>query len=93
MIGGLYMKNKKHDGKHLTISQRIIIEKGLGDHESFKAIATRIGKDPTTVAKEVKNHIFESVKSDIEFEIDESEDIEVITYQQPSFLNNDNINE
>ena len=58
------MKNKKHDGKHLTISQRIIIEKGLGDHESFKAIATRIGKDPTTVAKEVKNHIFESVKSD-----------------------------
>lgn len=64
MIGGLYMKNKKHDGKHLTISQRIIIEKGLGDHESFKAIATRIGKDPTTVAKEVKNHIFESVKSD-----------------------------
>lgn len=55
------MSQKKHNGKHLTISQRIIIEKGLTDHDSFAAIAKRIEKDPSTVSKEVRNHLIESV--------------------------------
>lgn len=58
------MSNKKHDGKHLNISQRIIIEKGLTDHDSFSAIARRIGKDPSTVSKEVRKHLIESVVAD-----------------------------
>lgn len=48
------MPHKKHDGKHLNISQRIIIEKGLCDNDSFLAIAQRIGKAPSTVSKEIR---------------------------------------
>ena len=43
--------------KHLTQEDRNIIEQRLISRESFKSIAREIGKDPTTIAKEVKNHI------------------------------------
>lgn len=43
--------------KHLTLEDRIIIEQKLKERETFKGIARELGKDPTTIAKEVKNHI------------------------------------
>lgn len=43
--------------KHLTQEERNIIEQRLISRESFKSIARELGKDPTTIAKEVKNHI------------------------------------
>ena len=43
--------------KHLTQNERNIIEQRLLIRESFKSIAHELGKDPTTIAKEVKNHI------------------------------------
>lgn len=46
----------KFNQKHLTLSDRIIIEQGLNEGKSFKDIASSIGKDPTTVSKEVKKH-------------------------------------
>ena len=46
---------RKH--KHLTIDERIEIQGCLDKGVSFKAISRRIGKDPTTVSKEVKKHI------------------------------------
>lgn len=45
------MKNK-----HLLLDERIIIEKKLDQHASFKAIAAELGKDCTTISKEVRNH-------------------------------------
>lgn len=42
--------------KHLTLSQRIDIEKGLTENKSFAAIAKEIGKDPSTISKEVQLH-------------------------------------
>ena len=45
------MKNK-----HLTLDDRIEIQECLCKGMTFKAIASRIGKDPTTVSKEVKLH-------------------------------------
>ena len=50
--------NKKIVGnhKHLTLSDRVRIEKGLNSGESFCTIARAIGKDPTTISKEVKKH-------------------------------------
>jgi IS30 family transposase len=48
--------NKNYDCKHLTTTQRIIIEKGLIDGESFAAIARKIKKHPSTIAKEVKKY-------------------------------------
>jgi len=42
---------------HLTQEARNIIEQRLIGKESFKSIARELEKDPTTIAKEVKNHI------------------------------------
>jgi len=50
------MSNKNYDCKHLTTTQRIKIEKGLLDGESFASIARKIEKHPSTVAKEVKKY-------------------------------------
>ena len=47
---------KNYDCKHLTTTQRIKIEKGLLDGESFASIAKKIEKHPSTVAKEVKKY-------------------------------------
>lgn len=55
---------KKSDHKHLTLSQRIAIEKGLENQESFAAIARKINKDPSTVSKEVKRHLSYGRKQD-----------------------------
>ena len=46
------MKNK-----HLSFDDRLSIESGLKQHLSFKQIGINIGKDCTTVSKEIKNHI------------------------------------
>jgi IS30 family transposase len=43
--------------KHLTLEDRNTIELRLKERESFKAIGRELGKDPTTIAKEVKNHL------------------------------------
>jgi IS30 family transposase len=43
--------------RHLTLAQRIEIQDCLGHGVTFKAIGQRIGKDQTTVSKEVKRHI------------------------------------
>lgn len=46
----------KGNQKHLTLSQRIEIEKGLTENKSFSQIAKLIGKDPSTVSKEIRRH-------------------------------------
>lgn len=43
--------------RHLTQEERNIIEQKLIGKESFKSIGRELEKDPTTIAKEVKNHI------------------------------------
>lgn len=44
-------------GLHLTYDDRCVIVNGLNNRESFKAIANPLGKDCTTIAKEIKKHI------------------------------------
>ena len=44
---------KQGNQKHLTFEQRVDIEKGLTENKSFAEIAKLIGKDPSTVSKEV----------------------------------------
>lgn len=53
---GIIMAAKKHKGKHLSASDRSIIMKGIQEGASKAEIASRIGADPTTVAKEIKLH-------------------------------------
>lgn len=43
--------------KHLTFSDRVVIEQGLYQGKTFQAIALEINKDPSTVAKEVKRFL------------------------------------
>lgn len=44
-------------GKHLTLEDRIEIQECLSHGMTFKAIGQRLGKDQTTISKEVKRHI------------------------------------
>jgi len=49
------MQNEKKN-KHMTLQDRIEIQECLSKGMSFKAIAKRIGKDPTTISREVRQH-------------------------------------
>lgn len=44
-------------GKHLTFDDRMSIQIGLYEGLTFREIALRIGKDPSTISKEIRNHI------------------------------------
>ncbi len=51
------MKRKQlHDGTHLTLEDRKIIQTGIESNSSKASIARTIGKDATTVAKEIRKH-------------------------------------
>ena len=45
--------NNKGNQKHLTFEQRVDIEKGLTENKSFAEIGRTIGKDPSTISKDV----------------------------------------
>ena len=42
--------------KHLTLEDRLFIEKSLNEHKSFREIAKYLCKDPSTISKEVWKH-------------------------------------
>ena len=42
--------------KHLTFDDRLTIQKGLKNNQNFSQIADEIGKDKSTVSREVKKH-------------------------------------
>lgn len=42
---------------HLTLDDRVTIEISLREGDTFTDIGRELGKDPSTIAKEVKNHI------------------------------------
>ena len=48
--------NSKYN-KHMSLDDRIEIQSCLDHGMTFKAIAKRISKDPTTISKEVKKHL------------------------------------
>ena len=43
--------------KHLNLDDRCKIQLMLDNKESFSSIAAALGKDPTTISKEVRNHL------------------------------------
>lgn len=43
--------------KHLTFDDRFIIESMLNERKSFRCISSELSKDPSTISKEVKNHL------------------------------------
>ena len=40
----------------MTMDDRVVIEKGLDQKRSLRSIAAQLGKDPTTISKEIKKH-------------------------------------
>lgn len=50
-------QNMEGKNKHLTMANREEIQECLNHGMTFKAISKRIGKDQTTISKEVKKHI------------------------------------
>lgn len=51
-------ENIMSNQKHLTLDSRITIETLLNQGNNFKYIAAALGKDCTTISKEIKKHIF-----------------------------------
>lgn len=45
------------NNKHLTLDDRITIEKGLSNGACLKAIADTLNKDKSTILKEIKRHV------------------------------------
>lgn len=43
--------------KHMDLEERIEIQKGLKEKKNFKTIGEEIGRDASTVAKEIKGHL------------------------------------
>ena len=54
--------------KNLTYDERCIIQKGIHECASKRATRKTIGKDETTVAKEIRNHRFISYKTSLPLE-------------------------
>ena len=52
----MYYKDYTKINKHLTFEDRVLISEFLSSKLSFKEIARRLCKDPTTIAKEVKKN-------------------------------------
>ena len=50
------MSKQTHDNKHLTLDERKIIQTGIENRSNKVDIARTIGKDPTTIAKEIRKH-------------------------------------
>lgn len=48
--------SSNNKNSHLTVQERIIIEKGIENGSTKAAIALTIGKDKSTVGKEIKKH-------------------------------------
>lgn len=44
------------NNRHLTLDQRIQIEKMLGERSAFSHIARSLDKHPSTISLEVRNH-------------------------------------
>lgn len=49
------MQNERKN-KHMTLQDRLEIQECLSKGMTFKAIARRVGKSPTTISREVKQH-------------------------------------
>ncbi len=60
-------KKTKGNQKHLTLSQRVEIEKGLLSGDSFSAISKRLEKDPSTVSKEIRRHSKVKERKNVDF--------------------------
>lgn len=54
-----YTMNKN---KHMNLDARTTMELELGKGSSFKLIASMLGKDCTTISKEVRKHLFHEAK-------------------------------
>lgn len=42
--------------KHITLEDRYVIQHRLEEHKSFRQIGNDIGKEPSTVSKEILGH-------------------------------------
>lgn len=53
----VYMSKKiETNQKHMTQDNRVVIEKGLDAFKPLSTIAAELGKDTTTISKEIKKH-------------------------------------
>ncbi len=54
--GACVQQGKNTKNKHLTYDERRYIEDALASRMNFREIATSLGKDPSTISKEIRKH-------------------------------------
>ena len=55
-LKGVHFMKSSNSNKHLTLEERKIIEQGIKNGSSKSAIAETLGKDKSTIGKEIKAH-------------------------------------
>lgn len=63
-----FYMSSSNKNKHLTFNERVIIETGIRNGSSKKAIADTLGKDKSTIGKEIKLHRILSKKCSMPLE-------------------------
>ena len=58
------MENKTKGKSHLTLADRNKIQGGLANKKSLKEIAFELHKNPSTISREIKAHMFVKKKED-----------------------------
>lgn len=56
MKGRIIMDLEERFQKHLTLQERYDIEEGLNRGDTVSKIAAKLGKDRSTISKEIKKH-------------------------------------
>lgn len=54
--GGIPPRERHRDARHLSLSDREEISRGLSSGASIRSIARQIGRDPSTVSREIKRN-------------------------------------
>jgi transposase, IS30 family len=54
--GGFVPAERRRRASSLTLAEREEISRGLARHESYRTIAARLGRDPSTISREVARH-------------------------------------
>ena len=55
--GGIRPPSRKRSRLALTLSEREEISRGLATHRSLRAIATQLGRAPSTISREVNRNV------------------------------------
>ena len=79
--------SSSNKNKHLSFEERVIIETGIRNGSSKKSIADTLGKDKSTIGKEIKLHRILSKKCNLPGILKLTHKTSHKQYTSPFFIN------